>query len=272
MMRRPGGELATRPLHFIWITDCSGSMKSNGKIQALNTAIREAIPHMQRVADENPNADVLVRAIRFASGAQWHLAQETPVSQFKWSDLSAGGTTDMGKALTMVAEQLKIPPMSERALPPVLALVSDGQPTDNFPKGLAALMEQPWGKKAVRIAIAIGEDADHEVLRKFIGHPEIEPLQANNPEALVNYIRWVSTAVLQAASSPASQVSPPDQTAPQPSGATSIGQSGMISPSSTNVPASTPAGAGTAGAAPHVAIPAAPAPVAATLSAASDVW
>lgn len=205
MMRRPGGELATRPLHFIWITDCSGSMKSSGKIQALNTAIREAVPHMAKVADENPNADVLVRAIKFSSGAQWHVAQETPVTQFKWDDLSAGGSTDMGKALSMVADQLKIPPMSERALPPVLVLVSDGQPTDNFNKGLAALLDEPWGKKAVRMAIAIGEDADLEVLRRFIGHPEIEPLQANNPEALVNYIKWVSTAVLQAASSPASQ-------------------------------------------------------------------
>jgi uncharacterized protein YegL len=205
MMRRPGGELATRPLHFIWITDCSGSMKTGGKIQALNTAIREAVPHMARVADENPNAEVLVRAIKFSSGAQWHVAQEIPVAQFKWDDLSAGGSTDMGKALSMVADQLKIPPMSERALPPVLVLVSDGQPTDNFNKGLAALMDEPWGKKAVRIAIAIGEDADLEVLRRFIAHPEIEPLQANNPEALVDYIKWVSTAVLQAASSPASQ-------------------------------------------------------------------
>jgi uncharacterized protein YegL len=134
------------------------------------------------------------------------VAQETPVAQFKWADLAAGGSTDMGKALTLVADQLKMPPMSARALPPVLVLVSDGQPTDNFNKGLAALLEEPWGKKAVRMAIAIGEDVDLEVLRRFIGHPEIEPLQANNPEALVNYIKWVSTAVLQAASSPASQV------------------------------------------------------------------
>jgi uncharacterized protein YegL len=57
----------------------------------------------------------------------------------------------------------------------------------------------------VRIAIAIGQDADYEVLQKFIGHVEIKPLQANNPEALVNYIKWVSTAVLKSASSPASQ-------------------------------------------------------------------
>lgn len=205
MNRRPGGELAARPLHFIWIADCSGSMKSDGKIQALNNAIREAIPHMQRVADENPNAQVLARAIKFSNGAQWHVSQPTPVASFNWTDLGAHGSTDMGKALTLVAEQLKMPPMTDRALPPVLVLISDGQPTDDFSSGLQALMEQPWGKKAVRMAIAIGEDADHEVLQKFIGHAEIQPLQANNPEALVRYIKWVSTAVLQSASSPASQ-------------------------------------------------------------------
>ena len=63
MSKRPGGELSTRPLHFIWITDCSGSMSVNGKIQQLNHAISEALPHMRRVAGENPNAEVLVRAI-----------------------------------------------------------------------------------------------------------------------------------------------------------------------------------------------------------------
>ena len=97
--------------------------------------------------------------------------------------------------------------LPERALPPVLVLISDGQPTDDFTGGLKTLLDLPWGKKAVRIAIAIGEDADLEVLQKFIGHPEIKPLQANNSEALVNYIRWVSTAVLKSASSPASQMS-----------------------------------------------------------------
>ena len=66
-------------------------------------------------------------------------------------------------------------------------------------------MNEPWGRKAVRIAIAIGEDADQEVLKKFIANPELRPLQANNPEALTKYIRWVSTAVLKSASSPASQ-------------------------------------------------------------------
>jgi uncharacterized protein YegL len=160
---------------------------------------------MQAVANENPNADVRVRAIKFSDGAQWHISQPTAVADFTWTDLSADGVTDMGKALSMVADQLKIPPMTDRALPPVLVMISDGQPTDDFSGGLKKLMDQPWGKKAVRVAIAIGEDSDTDCLQKFIGHPELKPLQANNPEALVAKIKWASTAVLKSASSPASQ-------------------------------------------------------------------
>ena len=200
----PGGPIATRPLHFIFLADCSTSM-SGEKIQALNHAIREAIPHMREVAKGNPNADVLVRAIRFSAGAQWHVSQPTNVDEFEWNDLSTSGMTDMGRALRLITEALKVSSMPERALPPVLVLVSDGQPTDDFEGGRQALMEEPWGMKAVRLAIAIGEDADTNVLQRFIGHAEIRPLQANNAEDLVNYIRWASTAVLQAASAPASR-------------------------------------------------------------------
>lgn len=198
-------KLSTRPLDFILICDCSGSMSGNGKIQALNNAIRSTIPAMRDTAAENPNAQVLVRALKFSNGAQWHVAQPTPVETFEWQDLSTDGLTDMGKALTMVAEQLKMPPMASRALPPVLVLLSDGYPTDDFNSGLKNLMDLPWGKKAVRIAISIGQDADTEVLQKFIGHSELKPLQANNAEQLAAQIKWASTAVLKAASQPPSQ-------------------------------------------------------------------
>ena len=58
----------------------------------------------------------------------------------------------------------------------------------------------------------IGDDADEDVLQEFIGHSELRPLKAKNAEQLTNYIRWVSTAVLQAASSPGTQS--PDAIAP----------------------------------------------------------
>jgi uncharacterized protein YegL len=205
LKKRPGGELATRPLHFIWILDCSYSMEGK-KIQELNHAIREALPHMKEVAADNVNAEVLVRAVKFSDGAKWHVAETTPVEDFKWQDLQVDGMTDMGAAFRLVADQLKMPPMTERGLPPVLVLISDGQPTDDFESGLKELMALPWGKKAVRIGIAIGEDADMDVLQQFIGNKELQPLKAQNAEQLVNYIRWVSTAVLQAASAPPSQV------------------------------------------------------------------
>src|SRR5581483_995864 len=95
-----------------------------------------------------------------------------------------------------------VPPMPERALPPVLVLISDGQPTDDFEPALRDLLALPWGAAAVRAAIAIGEDADHEILQRFIGRGDMRPLRAHNPEALVNQIRFISTAVLQSASAP----------------------------------------------------------------------
>jgi uncharacterized protein YegL len=172
------------------------------KISILNQAIRTTIPHMREVAANNPHAEVLVRTVAFSDGARWHLTKSASIEKFEWEDLEAIGHTDMGKAFQLVAAQMNIPPMSERALPPVLVLLSDGQPTDDYEQGLQQLMDLPWGKKAVRLAIAIGRDAETGPLQKFIGNTEIKPLEALNAEALITYIHWVSTAVLKAASSP----------------------------------------------------------------------
>lgn len=201
MTERPGGALARRPLHFFWIIDCSGSMAGRGKIQSLNTAARDAIPHMRDAAKENPNAQVYVRVLKFGNNPVWE-SKSVELEQFSWRDLKADqGTTSLGATLKELAGQLRMPPMPDRALPPVLLLMSDGQPTDNFRAGLTELMGQPWGKRAVRLAIAIGADADRGVLQDFIGTPEIKPLEANNPEALTRYIRWASTQAIKSASS-----------------------------------------------------------------------
>jgi uncharacterized protein YegL len=201
-MSLPGGQMSGRPLHFIWITDCSRSMRGD-KIQSLNTAIRESIPEMRKVAQSNPHANVLVRAIKFSSGASWHMPNAAMIERFQWNDLVADGVTDLGRALLLVTSEMKMPPMDPRGLPPVLVLITDGYPTDNVDKGLKALLNEPWGRKAVRIGIGIGADADYDIIKHFINNPEIAPLQANNVEHLVSYIRWASTAVLQSASAPA---------------------------------------------------------------------
>ena len=208
MGERPGQALRRRPLHFIWIADCSGSMLADGKIQALNNAIRETIPHLRDVAAQNPFAELLVRAVSFSSDVRWHIPLPTPVEELVWPDLTAAGHTRMGAALSAVAETLKAPPMEARSLRPALVLVSDGQPTDDFETGLAHLKAQQWGAKAVRLAVAIGRDADQRVLKRFIDHPEISPVLAHNPEQLTQFIRWASTVASRVASAPARVLQP----------------------------------------------------------------
>lgn len=189
----PGGEMSSRVLDFFWIADCSGSMDGE-KIQTLNYAIRQTVPDMRKEADANPNAQVMVRAVKFSDGAAWHIPTATPVDTFNWVDLTAGGVTGMGAALELVAGELKQLPSETKRLPPVLALLTDGQPTDDYRRGLDTLMSTPWGKKAVRIAIAIGKDADISVLEQFTGNKELV-LEAKNPQLLIKFIKWASTVV-----------------------------------------------------------------------------
>lgn len=200
LKKRPGGSIPSRPLHFIWIVDCSGSM-SGERIHALNYAVREAITVIREAAKDHPECYVLMSTIKFSNGAEWVSAQPTSVDSYKWTDLRTDGVADMGKALEMVAEQLKMPPMDARGLPPVLVLFSSIGPTDDFTAGLKALMDQPWGQKAIRVAIAIGGNADLIPLQKFIGHAERKPLQANNLDAVVKAIKWSSTVVRKTSAS-----------------------------------------------------------------------
>jgi uncharacterized protein YegL len=156
--------MAARPLHFFWLADGSGSM-------------------------------------RVEMGDRL-----TPVSEFRWTDLEAGGATAMGEALAMIGEALQPPLMTDRALPPVLALVTDGLPTDDFSAGLNHLLSKPWGRQALRLVVAIGEDSAsaeaQAIFRQFMANDALRPFHANNPEALAEQIRWISTAVLQSVSSP----------------------------------------------------------------------
>jgi uncharacterized protein YegL len=218
-LKRPGGALASRPLHFIWIVDCSGSM-SGEKIGTLNHAIQSTVPDMVDAARNNPNAQLLVRTLKFSTGASWVTAAPVNIEDFAWEDLIAGGVTDIGKAFNLLAAQLTIPPMSDRALPPVLVLLSDGQPTDNYGPELNKLLTLPWGRKSVRIAISIGQDADDDMLYEFTGNKELI-LQANNSTDLVRMIKWASTA--------ASMVSAPaSRQADMQSGANNGGNSDLL--------------------------------------------
>ncbi len=215
MPERPGSALATRPLHFILLADCSGSMAGEGKMPALNLAIREVLPHLGDIAASNPHARMLMRCVAFSTGARWHLGTPTPVDQVDWVDLACGGYTDLAAGLDLLTAALTVPPMEPRAMAPALVLVSDGMPTGDYRPALARLLEQPWGRASVRISVGIGRDADHDMLVDFMGEPDAEPLTAHNPEQLVKAIRYASVHVSKAASEVRESPATPQQWAPQ---------------------------------------------------------
>ena len=201
----PEGTLAQRPLQFFWIADYSGSM-SGKKIAILNQAIREALQPVRDAVAAHPEVAIMMRAVKFSDSADWHVGPApVPVEQFVWPELSTDGGTGTAQALRLLASELTMEKMPRRGYPPVCILVSDGfctDPPEEYEAAIADLVKLPWGKRAVRLAIAVGDAADYDEgeLLKFVSHSEIGVLKADTPQKLINYIRWASVAATVGAS------------------------------------------------------------------------
>jgi hypothetical protein len=103
----------------------------------------------------------------------------------------------MGPAFALAAQELAPGRIERRALRPALLLITDGLATDppgGFETGLSALMAQPAGKVALRLAIAIGRDAQSAALDRFIGDPGVPVLVADSTEDIADRL-VVSLAV-----------------------------------------------------------------------------
>jgi uncharacterized protein YegL len=194
-----GGAVSKRALKVYWLVDVSGSMFGD-KIATVNRAIKACIKPLQDVADDNHEAQMYVRAMKFSTGAKWHTG-ETKIEDFQWHDLDIDGWTDTGAALKLMAQELTVDKMGQRALPPVIILISDGEATDDYEGGINELLSHRWGKKSIRIAIAIGDDANITELAKFCSSPqENPPLVATKASDLVRYIKWASVEVSKSVS------------------------------------------------------------------------
>ena len=102
----PTEPLKIRPLHFLWVVDASSSMVGE-KINALNAAIRDTVPQVLAAARDIPEMQVEMGAIAFSSGAKWLTNGFTPIEQFMWPGVTAGGAGDMGEAFKLVTEFLR---------------------------------------------------------------------------------------------------------------------------------------------------------------------
>jgi uncharacterized protein YegL len=194
----PGSGNARRPLHFIIVADCSGGMTGE-KMQALNFAVTDLLSHLTDWERLQLRARLLVRVLGFSTDCEWQVGAPVPVAELRWRPLEAvrEGWSNMGQAFSEVARAIGPGQLEVRALNPAVLLVSDGRATDspeNFEAGLNALLSLPARRSALRLAMAIGRDADYESLDRFIADPEVPVVVADNTEAVTGHLFAASFA------------------------------------------------------------------------------
>lgn len=191
---------AARPLPVILLADVSGSMVESGKIDALNQAVREMLATF--ASTDDLRAEIHVAIITFGSEVRTHTPLQ-PARQVTWVDMVAAGKTPMGQAMMMAADLIedhgKLP---GRAYRPTVILISDGQPTDAWQEGLERMTQAGRAQKADRVALAIGGDADVEMLKRFLASDHKQVCVAADARRIKDFFQYVTMSVATRTRSP----------------------------------------------------------------------
>ena len=188
---------ARKLLPMFYVIDVSGSMDGE-KIASVNDAMRDIKNVLEDIEKSNADAEIRLAAMSFSTNAQWlDVCKNGLVSpeDFWWSDVEAAGLTSLGSALELLDEGLS----SKTGFlkgdvgfnMPVVIFMSDGGPTDNWLHGFDIISQNNWYKYASKIAIAIGDDADLDVLTKLVGTKEAI-IRVKDTETLKQLIKIVS--------------------------------------------------------------------------------
>lgn len=202
-LNAPVDKLPRKTLTVFFLIDTSGSM-AGGKISSLNVAIRDTLPMLEQISAENTDTEIKIAALQFASGCDWMYPRPLPVEDFEWNDLEATGLTSLGAAYQELQKKLSqtsgFMQEANASCAPVMILFSDGVPTDDAKHGLDHLKENNWYKAAIKIAVAIGDDTNKDVLKEFANNNGEAVLTVHNINDLKKMIYLVSVTASQVAS------------------------------------------------------------------------
>lgn len=181
---------------LFFLVDTSGSMMGD-KIGTVNSAVEQALVEIKDLSESNADSQIKIAVLNFSTNAEWSsgtINGPIEAENFLWNDLDAGGVTDLGAAFKKLNENLSKNGFMKEAsgsFAPAIFLMSDGEPTDDYKKALTDLQKNNWFKKAIKVALAIGSDANTSVLEEFTGNSETV-LEAKNKELLTKMIKFVS--------------------------------------------------------------------------------
>ena len=164
--------VSRKSLVIFFLIDTSGSMKGT-KMGELNTVMEELIPEIRRVGEAD--TDVKVAVLTFSNSVMWMYSEPISIEDFEWTRLRADGVTSMGAAFKELSIRmsrnsfLNSPSLS---FAPVIFLMTDGYPSDNYKEGLRELQKNSWYKYGLKTALGIGKEANDDMLAEFTGTPD----------------------------------------------------------------------------------------------------
>lgn len=180
-----------RRLPVYLLLDTSGSM--NGEpIEAVKNGVQIMINSLR----QNPQAieTAFISIITFDSSAR-QVVPLTDLASFQMVDIKATGTTALGEALQLVSncidhEVAKTTTEKKGDWKPLVFIMTDGIPTDNWQSGLTAFKQR---KVAYTIACAAGSGADTAILKQITDN--VLSLDTADSQSIARFFAWVTASI-----------------------------------------------------------------------------
>ena len=190
-------EPAKKSMTIFFLIDVSGSMKGT-KIGSLNSTMEELLPSLIGVGEAS--TDVKIAVMKFSTNVEWVTPEPVRIAEYQyWNRLEAEGLTFMGDAFMELSRKLSRSTfLSSPSLSfaPVIFLLSDGSPNDDWVKGLKTLRQNKWFQYGLKIALGIGSEVNMDVLREFTENDELA-VQAKNADQLRELIKLMAVTSSQ---------------------------------------------------------------------------
>jgi uncharacterized protein YegL len=181
-----------RKLPVYLLLDTSGSM-SGQPIEQVKNGVQMLVSALR--ADPYALETAYLSVITFDSAAKVAVPL-TELTAFQPPNLAASGTTALGAGLTLLADcalrdVVKTTATQRGDWKPMVFLMSDGSPTDDWMKGLSRFRMEKWG---IVIACAV-DSADEKVLKTVAGEECVVRLNTSNSGSMAAFFKWVTASV-----------------------------------------------------------------------------